>query len=114
LLVQELYIYHDRERRITKRYPSYECFTPTDDWSSRPRVLTYLRKGVGLQVEQARPLPLNNIATRDLLFLAVMVPSEHNILVINIYNTPIGSIGDSIVVKLLYTSLGLLPPLLRF
>lgn len=48
LLVQEPYIFYERDRRITKRHPSFECFTLTDNWTSRPQVLTYLRKGVGL------------------------------------------------------------------
>ncbi len=31
LLVQEPYIFHERHRRITKRHPLYECFSPIDD-----------------------------------------------------------------------------------
>ena len=36
LLIQEPYIFHERHRRITKRHPSYECFSLNDDWSTRP------------------------------------------------------------------------------
>jgi hypothetical protein len=53
LLVQKLYIYYNNEYRITKCHQSYEYFIPTDDWLSRPRVLIYLRKGIGLQAKQA-------------------------------------------------------------
>ncbi|CCU79231.1 reverse transcriptase, putative [Blumeria hordei DH14] len=53
VLIQESYIYTDRQRQITKFNFNYECFTPTDDWSSRPRVLTYIRKGAGLQAVRA-------------------------------------------------------------
>ena len=50
LLVQEPYIYKDYPCCITKRYPSFKCFTPIDDWTSRqPRVLIYVCKGAGLQ-----------------------------------------------------------------
>ena len=101
LLVQEPYIFHERDRRITKRHPSFECFTPTDNWTSRPRVLTYLRKGVGLQAEQVRPLPSNSEACRDLLFLTVMSPSGHNILIINIYNAPTGCTGEGLPIQAL-------------
>lgn len=68
ILIQEPYIYSDPQRRITKRHPAYECFTPVDNWSSQPRVLTYLRKGAGLQAEQLRPIPSIDIAARVLLF----------------------------------------------
>lgn len=33
ILIQEPYIYSDRKRRITRRHPSYEAFTPVDDWT---------------------------------------------------------------------------------
>ena len=88
VLIQEPYIYHERERRITKRHPSYECFTPLDDWYTRPRVLTYIRKGAGLQAEQARPLPPESSALRDLLFVNVKSLSGLSLTIINIYNTP--------------------------
>ena len=31
LFIQELYIFADRSRRITKRYLAYKAFTPIDD-----------------------------------------------------------------------------------
>jgi hypothetical protein len=48
ILIQEPYIFTDRSRRITKAHPMYESFTPLDDWTTRPRVMTYVRKGSGL------------------------------------------------------------------
>jgi endonuclease/exonuclease/phosphatase (EEP) superfamily protein YafD len=101
LLIQEPYIFRDRKPRITKRHPAYECFSPSDDWSLRPRVLTYLRKGVGLQAEQARPLPTGSEANRDLLFLNVFSPTKANTLIINIYNSPVGSTGEGSAVRAL-------------
>ncbi|KIM92476.1 hypothetical protein OIDMADRAFT_139595 [Oidiodendron maius Zn] len=77
LLVQEPYIYKDLPRRITKRHPSFECFTPIDDWTSRqPRVLTYVRKGAGLQASQTRPLTPDSPALPDALFLHIASPSK--------------------------------------
>ncbi|CCU77161.1 reverse transcriptase [Blumeria hordei DH14] len=91
VLIQEPYIYTDQQRQITKFNSNYECFTPTDDWSSRPRVLTYIRKGAGLQVCQQRPIPLISTAARDLLLLGVTAPSGARLLVVNVYNAPAGS-----------------------
>lgn len=101
LLIQEPYLFSDLQRRITKRHPSYECFSPTDDWSIRPRVLTYLRKGVGLQAEQLRPLSSNNIASGDLLFLSLKSASLQSILITNVYNAPIGALNEGAAIKAL-------------
>lgn len=81
ILIQEPYIFHDRQRRITKRISSYECFSPNDNWSSKPRALTYVRKGAGLQARQPRLIP-DGLAERDILFLEVTDISGHNLLVI--------------------------------
>ena len=34
VLIQEPYISRDLSRRIPKRHPSYNCFTPIDDWAN--------------------------------------------------------------------------------
>lgn len=101
VLIQEPYIFSELERRITKRHPTFECFTPIDNWSTQPRVLTYLRKGVGLQAEQLRPVPSTDIAARDLLFLSILSPSSSNILIINIYNAPPGSVNEQAAINTL-------------
>jgi hypothetical protein len=31
ILIQEPYIYKDLARKVTKKHPSYECFSPTDN-----------------------------------------------------------------------------------
>jgi hypothetical protein len=31
ILIQEPYIYKDLTHKITKKHPSYECFSPTDN-----------------------------------------------------------------------------------
>ena len=101
ILIQEPYIYRERERRITKRHPSYECFTPTDDWNTRPRVLTYLRKGRGFKAEQARPVQQEDPAQRNLLFLNILSSSGSPMTIINVYNAPPGSVGQGEAVRAL-------------
>jgi hypothetical protein len=64
LLIQEPYVFADRTRRISKAHPMYESFAPLDDWIIRPRVISYVRKGSGLQADQVRP-----VTSRDLTFL---------------------------------------------
>ena len=42
----------------TQSHPGYEVYAPVDTWGDtdeRPRVLTYVRKGAKLQVQQRRP-----------------------------------------------------------
>lgn len=102
ILIQEPYIFRERERRITKRHPSYEVFTPIDDWTSaRPRVLTYVRKGVGLRTEQIRPSITEQSALRDLLFLQVTSSAGLSLLIANVYNAPIGASEAGTAVKAL-------------
>jgi hypothetical protein len=48
ILIQEPYIFSDRTRKISKAHPMYESFTPLDDWTTRPRVMSYVRKGARL------------------------------------------------------------------
>lgn len=89
LLIQEPYIFKQvLSRRITKRHPSYEAFSPVDDWEITPRVLTYLRKGVGLKATQLRPLQQDDPGVSDLLFLSLSTPLNQSILLVNIYNAP--------------------------
>ncbi|KAI1003407.1 hypothetical protein K3495_g4797 [Podosphaera aphanis] len=106
ILIQEPYIFRDPLRRITKRISSYECFSPVDNWTLRPRVLTYLRKGAGLHASQRMPLPANNTAARDLLLLDVTGPMGRNLSVYNVYNAPPGSenVGEAVKALIQYTS----------
>jgi len=86
ILIQEPYIFSDRTRKISKAHPMYESFTPLDDWTTRPRVMSYVRKGAGLQADQLRP-----ITTRDLIFLQLQARNAPPITIINAYNAPPGS-----------------------
>ncbi|KAI1004369.1 hypothetical protein K3495_g3850 [Podosphaera aphanis] len=107
ILIQEPYIFSDRQRRISKKISAYECFSPIDDWTKRPRVLTYLQKGVGLVAHQLYPLEPAHQAARDLLFLEITAPSGKKLTIVNIYNAPPGSNDEGEGVRaLLSLSLG--------
>src|SRR2546429_993752 len=86
IFIQEPYIFTDRSRRITKRHPAYEAFTPLDNWSYRPRAITYVRKGRGLCISQLRP-----VHTRDIVLLQLQSRNSLPVTLINIYNVPTGS-----------------------
>jgi ribonuclease HI len=103
ILIQEPYIYTDLSRQITKRHPSYECFSPTDSWvtSGRPRVLTYVRKKRGIRASQLRPQLISQDVLSDLLLLQILSRSGQSALIINIYNAPIGSIRPGEAAKAL-------------
>jgi hypothetical protein len=90
ILLQEPYISPDLYRRITKRHPSYQCYTLTDNWveNGRPRVLTYVRKGTGLRTTQVRPNTEDPTVLSDLLFLQILSPSGQSLLISNVYNAP--------------------------
>ncbi|KAI0999821.1 hypothetical protein K3495_g8376 [Podosphaera aphanis] len=68
ILIQEPFICRDHQRRITKRISSHECFAPIDSWETRPRVLSYIRKDIGLQTHQLRLLPPHSPAAQDIVF----------------------------------------------
>ena len=107
VLIQEPYISRDFPRRITKRHPSFNCFTPIDDWTnSQPRVLTYVRKGAGLRTTQIRPDTLDQSALPDILFLQVQAPSGQSLLIVNVYNAPPGSIRPGLAAQ----AITFLPP----
>ena len=72
----------------TQNHPGFDCYAPVDAWNDedpdrreaeRPRVMTYVRKGVGLKVQQRRP-----IHSRDLLWLDV-----NGYAILNAYRQPL-------------------------
>ncbi|KAM4067452.1 endonuclease-reverse transcriptase domain-containing protein [Hirsutella rhossiliensis] len=68
-------------RCLTKTHPAYDTFSPVDSWddnSTRPRVMTYVRRSPCLMTDQRRP-----VATRDILWLTI-----NNITVVNFYRQP--------------------------
>ena len=97
ILVQEPYIFKEISRRITKCHSAYETFTPLDSWETRPRVVTYTRKGAGIQASQLRPT-----TSHDLLFLQLQSTNGSTLTIINVYNAPIGSQDENQAVKTLF------------
>ena len=63
----------------------YESFTPLDDWNTRPRVMSYVRKGAGLNTTQLRPC-----FSRDLIFLQIQTRDLPPLNIINVYNALVG------------------------
>ena len=72
----------------TQNHPGYDCYAPVSFWDSidaaqreaeRPRVMTYVRKGVGLRTQQRRP-----ICSRDLLWIDV-----NGFAILNVYRQPL-------------------------
>lgn len=96
VLIQEPYIFADRTRRISKSHPTYESFTPSDNWTARPRVISYVRKGAGLQIAQLRPA-----ITRDVILLEIKARNSPPLVVINAYNAPPGSQGAGDTIRTL-------------
>ena len=64
ILIQEPYIFTDLARQITKSHPMYETFTPVNNWTDQPRVISYVQKGNRVQVTQ-----LCSTTTRDIVLL---------------------------------------------
>ncbi|APA10088.1 hypothetical protein sscle_05g048580 [Sclerotinia sclerotiorum 1980 UF-70] len=97
ITIQEPYIYKDTSRKITKTHPSYEIFTPLDDWKENPRVLTYIRKEIGIQINQIRP-----IISRDLIFIQLISTNNTIFTIINIYNAPTQCTDGNQAIKALF------------
>lgn len=81
VLLQEPWTEAKDGRCLTKTHPAYDTFSPVDSWndnSTRPRVMSYVRRRPGLMTDQRRP-----VATRDILWLTI-----NNITVVNFYRQP--------------------------
>jgi hypothetical protein len=80
VLLQEPWTTARDSKCLTKTHPAYDTFSPVDSWdeSARPRVVTYVRKGGDLLLNQMRPS-----SSRDILWLVV-----NNIVVVNFYRQP--------------------------
>ncbi|OAQ58652.1 reverse transcriptase [Purpureocillium lilacinum] len=81
VLLQEPWTEAKEGRCLTKTHPAYDTFSPVDSWtnnSTRPRVMTYVRRRPGLTADQRRPT-----ATRDILWLTI-----NNMTIVNCYRQP--------------------------
>lgn len=105
VLIQEPWVFPDHSRRLSKQHLAFSQFSPVEDWSDRPRVLTYIRQLPHLSATQAPFGP----PCRDLLAISVS-SSQQPILLVNIYNAPSGSIDEHQGLgALLLTSIPALP-----
>lgn len=99
ILIQEPYISNDRPRRITKKHPNYEIFSPIDDWTVvRSRVITYVKKNLGIRSEQAQ----NNVSG-DLLHLRLVLQDGQSLDIYNVYNPPLSNDANN-PLEILYNS----------
>ncbi|PLB50090.1 hypothetical protein P170DRAFT_135753 [Aspergillus steynii IBT 23096] len=89
VLIQEPWIFTDRSRRLSKHHPSFHQLAPAEDWSERPRVLTYILKHPHLRAEIIPFGPPN----RDILAVQI-ITSQKTALLVNLYNAPAGSVGE--------------------
>lgn len=91
LLVQEPYTSSDTEQRVICKCPSFECYSPVNDWSIRPRVVTYAKNNSNITHYQERPLFTTEQGIDNILFPSVEAPNKPRLLIINAYNAPPGS-----------------------
>lgn len=63
VLLQEPWTTTRPGRRITKTHPGYEAFSPLEDWTDRPRVITYIRKDPSLKGSQIHRHPNKDMLT---------------------------------------------------
>ncbi|OAQ61343.1 reverse transcriptase, RNaseH [Purpureocillium lilacinum] len=81
ILLQEPWTQVRDSRCLTKTHPAYDTYSPVSTWEdndTRPRVMTYIRRGARLLADQQRPAH-----SRDILWLAV-----NGVTVVNIYREP--------------------------
>lgn len=94
IILQEPWIFPDLGKKVTKTHADFDTFSPTDHWEVRPRVLTYVRKGRGLQAVQIRPAN-----TADICWVTIMgfTPS---ITIANVYRPPQETEGGAVICAL--------------
>lgn len=98
VLIQEPYIFRDCTRRITKNHPSYDSFSPNDDWESvRPRAISYVRKELSLHTEQIYTDSSDTVALR------LTSPTGKTLLLFNVYNNTPRTPSSKSAIQTLYT-----------
>lgn len=98
VLVQEPWTGDDPARRMTKNHPAYRTLLDWEDWTVRPRVMTYVRKDrAGLRCELARATPHPDVTECN-----VTSPDGTRLRLTNIYNAPPGCdrAGEAVVLLL--------------
>ncbi|KAG7408661.1 hypothetical protein Forpe1208_v012330 [Fusarium oxysporum f. sp. rapae] len=78
VLLQEPWTTTANSRCLTKTHPAYDTYSPVETWnrnSTRPRVMTYVRRDSKLSTDQNRPYQ-----SRDILWLTV-----NDTIIVNFY-----------------------------
>ncbi|KAG7414943.1 hypothetical protein Forpi1262_v016789 [Fusarium oxysporum f. sp. raphani] len=78
VLLQEPWTTTANSRCLTKTHPAYDTYSPVETWhsnSTRPRVMTYVRRDSTLSADQNRPYQ-----SRDILWLTV-----NDTIIVNFY-----------------------------
>ncbi|KAJ6437079.1 reverse transcriptase [Purpureocillium lavendulum] len=81
ILLQEPWTQVRDSRCFTKTHPAYDTYSPVSTWEdidTRPRVMTYIRRGARLLADQQRPA-----LSRDILWLVV-----NGVTLVNVYREP--------------------------
>ena len=92
VIIQDPYIYSNHARSIPKRHPSFEIFSPIDNWtSSRPRVMSYVQKNACLCSDKGYTAFSSNILLR------IVWSSGKSLSIVNIYKAPPGPTSNSVL-----------------
>ncbi|PWI64236.1 hypothetical protein PCL_11356 [Purpureocillium lilacinum] len=81
ILLQEPWTQVRGSRCLTKTHPAYDTYSPVSTWEdidTRPRVMTYIRRGARLLADQQRPA-----LSRDILWIVV-----NGVTLVNVYREP--------------------------
>lgn len=88
VLIQEPWVFRDPTRRLSKHNPAFRQLTPIEDWTKRPRTLSYVRKHPLIRAE---PLSYGPQPDRDLIAIRIS-SKDQAICILNLYNAPPGSV----------------------
>lgn len=110
IMIQEPWIGRELDRKMCKKHREYQAYAPEDEWEERPRVVTYVRKGILVQCTEKRQDLLETDDSQDMLLLEIQVgaASEPPIYVLNLYNAPINSHHSGRAAELLMKSQSLM------
>lgn len=92
LLIQELWIGGDLERKLSKRHKSYTTYAPSEEWKDRPRLITHVRRQAPpLSIDKRQDILKIPDETADILVLELKRGlGKESLFVANIYNAPLG------------------------
>lgn len=101
ILIQEPWILRDLTAKRSMTHPSFTLFAPLSEWHTRPRALTYVRKGQGLNPHQTA-IDISS----DFVQVAISGIRSRKFHVWNVYNAPLNSVGAGNGLKALLEASG--------